>query len=206
MSNSTDTNRNAVFVAARAQGRSLQTVVDAIKACKLDWANKDQVASIADAYKAGRVAASLDCKTEKAALAILSLKPYKDGAGDGHRTLTQHNACRVAIATWSQIRLLAGAPSAQDGTKRKARPSKVAEKDKSKDKAQLPEALLPALTRWESAADMNTFALRIARLIKKNVNMNAALVKGDVGDLLRRFPVDMARAMKVKDVTPAEAT
>lgn len=197
---------NAVFVAAKAQGKSTTVVIDAIKACKLDWSNAKAVGEVADSYKAGRVVASLNLKSESQAMAIMALKPHKDGAGDGHRTLSQHMACRAAISAWSTIRLLAGAPSSQDGTKRKARAAratKVAEKDKAK--SELPDALLPALTRATSVQDVHAYALRMAQNVKRYLALNAAFVQGDVGDVLRHFPTDVAKAVKAKPVEVAKA-
>lgn len=187
---------NAVFSAAKAQGKSTQTVVDAIKACSLGtWADAKAVSAVADAYKAGRVVAALGLKSEVAALAILALKPHKDGATDGHRTLGQHMACRAAISAWSTMRLLAGAPSAQDGTKRKARASKANE---PKGEATLPENLVPAVTRAKTAADVNAYALRMAQNVAKYINLNSKLVAGDVGAILRAFPLDVAKATQAK--------
>ena len=116
----TNTLRNDVFSASRNQGKSTQAVIDAIKACHLDWSKPDQVDPIATAYKAGRISAALDCE-ESAALTFLSLKPFKDGqTADNRRTFGQHMACRAAISAWSTMRLLAGAPSAQTGEDRAA--------------------------------------------------------------------------------------
>ena len=81
----TNTLRNDVFSASRNQGKSTQAVIDAIKACHLDWSKPDQVDPIATAYKAGRISATLDCE-ESAALTFLSLKPFKDG-----------QTCRVSL-------------------------------------------------------------------------------------------------------------
>lgn len=195
---------NAVFAAAKTQGKATTIVVDAIKACGLgDWKDAKAVDAVAASYKAGRVVASLNLKSEAQALAIMALKPHKDGAGDGHRTLGQHMAVRAAISAWSTIRLLAGAPSAQDGTTRAARATKVAEKDKAK--AQLPDALLPALTQATSIQDVHAYALRMAKNVKKYLDLNAAFIQGDVGDVLRHFPADVATAIKAKPAEVAKA-
>ena len=104
----TNTLRNDVFSASRNQGKSTQAVIDAIKACHLDWSKPDQVDPIATAYKAGRISAALDCE-ESAALTFLSLKPFKDGqTADNRRTFGQHMACRAAISAWSPARQLPG--------------------------------------------------------------------------------------------------
>lgn len=185
---------NAVFAAAKTQGKATTIVVDAIKACGLgDWKDAKAVGAVADSYKAGRVVASLGLKSEAAALAIMALKPHKDGASDGHRTLGQHMAVRAAISAWSTIRLLAGAPSAQTGDKRAARATKANE---PKEATPLAAALVPAITRAKSAADVNAYALRIAQNVAKYINLNAALVTGDVGDILRAFPVGVSKAVK----------
>ena len=57
-------NTLAVFNAARVQGKSTQAVIDAIIALHIDASNKDGVNAIANAYKAGRLCASLGLKSE----------------------------------------------------------------------------------------------------------------------------------------------
>jgi hypothetical protein len=192
MSNS---NLNNVFVAAKAQGKSTQVVVSAIKACiNGNWDDAINVANVANAYKAGRLCASLELKDEKAALAILALKPFKDDKpnGDNMRTLGQHMACRAAISAWSNIRLLAGFVSAQTGQKRKP---KVSTANKP-DATTLPDNLEPAIVRALSVADVHAYALRMAGNIARYQKLNAALCEGTVGDLLRNIPVSLRKAIK----------
>ena len=199
--NTTNATRNAVFVAARAQGKSTTLVIDAVKACKLTWLDKVAVASIADAYKAGRVSASLGV-TEKQALTILALKPHKDGATpDGMRTFSEHMACRAAISAWSTIRLLAGAPSAQNGNGRTPRATKANEEE---GKA-LPDTLLPALVRAKSESDVHAYALRVAGNVKRYLNMNDKYAKGDIGEALRSFVANVAKASKNENESEAKA-
>lgn len=191
----TNTTLNAVFVASKAQGKSTATVVNAVKtAIANDWNNAKLVQDVANAYKTGRVVASLALKSENAALAILALKPHKDGASDGHRTFGQHMACRAAISAWSTIKLLAGAPNGRTGAKRAPRQQNAA--DKASDGSKLPDNLLPAITRATSHADVLAYALRMASNISKYVNLNAAMVSGDVGDVLRAFPASVKKAVK----------
>lgn len=198
MSNtSTNATRNAVFSAARAQGKSTQTVVDAIKACKLDWENKDAVASIADAYKTGRLCAALNLTSEKSAQAVFALKPYKDGAGDGHRTLVQHMACRAAISAWSSTRMLAGAPSAQTGAKRAPRVPATPKDSKISD-ADISPAML-AVPKASSPADVHAFMLRMCDVFSKYQNRNAKIITEGAGAIMqdfvnavRKVPVDKA--------------
>ncbi len=194
-STTVNTSRNAVFSAARAQGKSTATVVDAIKACRLDWSNADAVASIADAYKAGRLCASLDLKSEVAASAIFALKPYKDGAGDGHRTLVQQMACRAAISAWSTTRMLAGAPSAQTGAKRAPRAPGASQTAKSgegatslADKSDISPAML-AVPRASSPADVHAFLLRMADVMSKYQNRNAKLITEGAGAIMQDFVI-----------------
>jgi hypothetical protein len=200
MSNkSTDTSRNAVFSAARAQGKSTTVVVDAIKACKLNWSDESAVASIADAYKTGRLCASLDLKSEAAATTIFALKPYKDGAGDGHRTLAQHMACRAAISAWSTTRLLAGAPSAQTGGTREPRASQAGAKDKAAttlaDKGDISPAML-AVPNAKGHDDVRAFMLRMCDVFTKYQNRNAKFMTEGAGAIMQDF-VNAVRNAKV---------
>lgn len=197
MSNTLNPARNAVFSSARAQGKSTVVVVDAIKACKLDWRNADAVASIADAYKCGRLCASLDLKSETAAQSIFDLKPYKDGAGDGARTLVQHMACRAAISAWSTTRLLAGAPSAQTGKTRAPRTPAAP----SETKSNITPAML-AVPRATKPQDVHAFMLRMADVFTKYQNRNAKLVVGDAGTLMRAY-VDGVRNLGKGDAKAA---
>lgn len=186
MSNtSTNVSRNAVFSAARTQGKSTTIVVDAIKACKLDWSKADQVASIADAYKTGRLCAALNLKSEVVASAIFALKPYKDGAGDGHRTLVQHMACRAAISAWSSTRMLAGAPSAQTGKKRAPRVP-ATPKESTADKSDISPAML-AVPRATNANDVHAFMLRMADVFSKYRNRNAKLITEGAGAIMQDY-------------------
>ncbi len=187
----TNTLRNDVFVAARNQGKSTQTVIDAIKACHLDWTNAAQVDPIAGAYKAGRISASLECD-EAAALGILALKPFKDNApADNCRTFSQHMACRAAISAWSTIRLLAGAPSAQTGKDRAARQTEgEPEVDKSPTNT-------VTIARAKTAQDVQAFALRIADVVKRYLDMNAGIAGGMTAGTLRDFVVDIPEAIKL---------
>lgn len=200
MSNETDTTntlRNDVFVAARNESKSTQAVIDAIKACHLDWSKLDQVEPIAAAYKAGRISATLDCG-EDVALGILALKPFKDGlTADNRRTFGQHMACRAAISAWSHIRGLAGAPSAQTGN---TRPPRQTEGETVK----LP-ANMVTIARANSPADVQAFALRIADVVKRYLNMNAKLVEGQTGGVLRDFVMDVPEAIKLDNEPQDEA-
>ena len=187
----TNTLRNDVFSASRNQGKSTQAVIDAIKACHLDWSKPDQVDPIATAYKAGRISAALDCE-ESAALTFLSLKPFKDGqTADNRRTFGQHMACRAAISAWSTMRLLAGAPSAQTGDERAPRQSKA-----EPEVAKLP-ANMVTIARAQSANDVQAFALRIADVVKRYLNMNAGIAGGMTAGTLRDFVVDIPEAVKL---------
>ena len=191
---STNVWRNAVFSAARAQGKSTTVVVDAIKACKLNWSDDAAVASIADAYKTGRLCASLDLKSESAASAIFALKPYKDGAGDGHRTLVQHMACRAAISAWSSTRMLAGAPSAQTGAKRAPR-APATPKDTPADKSDISPAML-AVPRAQTHEDVHAFMLRMCDVFTKYQNRNAKFMTEGAGAIMQDF-VNAVRKPKV---------
>ena len=187
----TNTLRNDVFSASRNQGKSTQAVIDAIKACHLDWSKPDQVDPIATAYKAGRISAALDCE-ESAALTFLSFKPFKDGqTADNRRTFGQHMACRAAISAWSTMRLLAGAPSAQTGKDRAARQT-----EGEPEVAKLP-ANMVTIARAQSANDVQAFALRIADVVKRYLNMNAGIAGGMTAGTLRDFVVDIPEAVKL---------
>jgi hypothetical protein len=188
--------RNAVFVAARNESKSTQAVIDAIKACQLDWSKPDQVDPIAAAYKTGRISAALDC-AEDVAQGILSLKPFKDGlSADNRRTFGQHMACRAAISAWSHIRGLAGAPSAQTGKDRGARAP-----EGEPEVAKLP-ANMVTLTRAQSANDVQAFALRIADVVKRYLDMNAGIAGGMTAGTLRDFVVDIPEAVKLDNAEP----
>ncbi len=204
-SDTTNALRNAVFVAARSHFKAQLVVVDAIKACKLDWTDETAVESIASAYKAGRLCGALALKNEAAAQAIFALKPHKDGEGsDGRRTFAEHLACRAAISAWSSIRMLSGAPSAQTGKTRAPRQTVAApESDKNTDSDIAPAML--AVPRADKPADVHAFALRMADVFTKYLNRNAKLVTGDLGTLMRSY-VDGVRGFdKHADVAKAVA-
>ena len=187
----TNTLRNDVFSASRNQGKSTQAVIDAIKACHLDWSKPDQVDPIATAYKAGRISAALDCE-ESAALTFLSLKPFKDGqTADNRRTFGQHMACRAAISAWSTMRLLAGAPSARTGDERAPRQSTA-----EPEVAKLP-ANMVTIARAQSANDVQAFALRIAEVVDRYLKINAGMDTGLTGGTLRDFVMDIPEAIKL---------
>ena len=197
MSDTTNPLRNAVFIAARNESKSTQAVIDAIKACQLDWSKPDEVAPIAVAYKTGRISAALEC-AEDVATGILALKPFKDGlTADNRRTFGQHMACRAAISAWSHIRGLAGAPSAQTGEGRKARQTEGDETVK------LP-ANMVTIAKANSAADVHAFALRIAGVVDRYLKMNAGMDIGLTGGTLRDFVMDIPEAIKL-DTTADEA-
>ena len=179
------TNRDAVFTAAINEGKSVTEVVSAIVAAiKGKWDDVDLVDSIAGAYKAARLVVSLKLETESSALAILALKPHKDGDDDGRRTLGQQLATRAAISAWSNVRNRAGAPSAQTGAKRKPR---ATTSESSDEESELPDNLLPAITRATSEQDVHAYALRVAQNMTRYMNHNAKLVHGDIGEAMRGF-------------------
>ena len=180
-------NTLAVFNAARIQGKSTQAVVDAIIALHIDASNKDGVNAIANAYKAGRLCASLGLKSEKEANAVFARAPYANNRGipfpaDGkaRRTADQDKACRNAISAWSTMRLLAGLESARNGAQRAARTPET------KTSAQLP-ANMVTIAKAKSPADVHTFALKVAGVVKRYLDMNDKLATGDVGQALRDF-------------------
>ena len=187
----TNTLRNDVFSASRNQGKSTQAVIDAIKACQLDWSKPDQVDPIATAYKAGRISASLDCE-ESAALTFLSLKPFKDGqTADNRRTFGQHMACRAAISAWSTMRLLAGAPSARTGDERSARQT-----EGEPEVTKLP-ANMVTIAKAKTVQDVQAFALRIADVVKHYLKINAGMDIGLTGGTLRDFVMDIPESVKL---------
>ena len=180
-------NTLAVFNAARVQGKSTQAVIDAIVALHIDVANKDGVNAIANAYKAGRLCASLGLKSEKEASAVFARLPYANGRGvpfpaDGkpRRSADQHKACRAAISAWSTMRLLAGLESARNGAQRAVRTPKA------KSDAKLP-ANMVTIAKAKSPADVHAFALKIAGVLKKYLDMNAKVAMGDDGTAMRAF-------------------
>ena len=183
----TTLNTLAVFNAARIQDKSTQAVIDAIVALHIDASNKDGVNAIANAYKAGRLCASLGLKTPKEADAVFARAPYANNRGvpfpaDGkaRRTVDQDKACRAAISAWSTMRLLAGLESARNGAQRAARTPKT------KTPAQLP-ANMVTIAKAKSPADVHTFALKVAGVVKRYLDMNDKLATGDVGQALRDF-------------------
>ena len=180
-------NTLAVFNAARIQGKSTQAVVDAIIALHIDVANKDGVNAIANAYKAGRLCASLGLKSQKEADAVFARAPYANNRGvpfpaDGkaRRTLDLDKACRAAISAWSTMRLLAGLESARNGAQRAARTPSAGKP------AQLP-ANMVSIVKAKTPADAHAFALKIAGVVKRYLAMNDKLATGDVGQALRDF-------------------
>lgn len=179
---------SAVFVASRNEGKSRAVVVAAVKACNPDW-SKD--GALRDTYKAGQIVTELNLKSEIAALAIMTLKPHKDGAADGHRTFAQQLAVKHATAKWSDIRKLCGAPSAQTGGQRKPRVAKAAEPN-----APVVVSDLPAIVKAKSVADVHAYALRMAGNITKFINASPKFVVGDMGDLLRSFVAGVSEIAK----------
>ena len=194
----TTINTLAVFNAARIQGKSTQAVVDAIIALHIDASNKDGVNAIANAYKTGRLCASLGLKTAKEAEQVFARAPYANNRGvpfpaDGkaRRTADQDKACRNAISAWSTMRLLAGAPSAQTGKDRSARQT-----EGEPMVAKLP-ANMVTIARAQSANDVQAFALRIADVVKRYLDMNAGIAGGMTAGTLRDFVVDIPEAVKL---------
>jgi hypothetical protein len=180
-------NTLSVFNAARVQGKSTQAVVNAIIALHIDPTNKDGVNAIANAYKAGRLCASLGSKSEKEANQVFARAPYANNRGvpfpaDGkaRRTADQDKACRNAISAWSNMRLLAGLDSARNGAQRATRAPKA------KSDAKLP-ANMVTIAKAKSPADVHAFALKIAGVVKRYLDMNDKLATGDVGTALRTF-------------------
>ena len=204
-SDTTNALRNAVFVAARSHYKAQMVVVNAIKACKLNWKDEATVESIARAYKAGRLCGALELKNEAAAQAIFALKPHKDGEGsDGRRTFAEHLACRAAISAWSSIRMLSGAPSAQTGQTRAPRPTVAApEPDKNVDSDIAPAML--AVPRADKPADVHAFMLRMADVFTKYLNRNDKQVTGDAGTLMRAYISGVRELDKHADVAKAVA-
>ena len=180
-------NTLSVFNAARIQGKSTQAVVDAIVALHIDVTNKDGVNAIANAYKAGRLCASLGLKSAKEANHVFARAPYANNRGvpfpaDGkaRRDAIQDKACRNAISAWSTMRLLAGLGSARNGAQRAARTPSAGKP------AQLP-ANMVSIVKAKTPADVHTFALTIAGVVKRYLDMNDKLATGDVGQALRDF-------------------
>lgn len=190
---------SALYKAALSEGKSLAAVVAAIQACNPVWGNVEQMALIADAYKAGRISASLGVN-EKEARRIIGMKPFDEhvlNPGDDRRTLPQHKAARAAIAAWSRVREAAGAPSAQTGKKRGARGATAAPKGADASGNSLgAEAVIPAITRAKSTADVNAYALRMAQNVKRYLDMNAKFAVGEFGGALRTFVASVAQAGK----------
>lgn len=183
-----------VFNAARNEGKQQTVSVDAIKAAIVSWSDAVNVTNVANAYKAGRLCATLGLKDQAAAVKVFALKPHKDGGNDTVRTLAQHQACRAAISAWSNIRMRAGAPNARDaGKTRTARatttttePPKVA-----------PVGFEPAITKATSVQDVHAYALRMAQNVLKYVNAaGPVFVVGATGDTLRAFISDVRKAVK----------
>ena len=178
---------STVFNAARVQGKSTQAVVDAIIALHIDASNKDGVNAIANAYKAGRLCASLGLKSQKEADAVFARAPYANNRGvpfpaDGkaRRTADQDKACRNAISAWSTMRLLAGLESARNGAQRAGRTPSAGKP------AQLP-ANMVLIAKAKNTDDVHTFALKVAGVVKRYLDMNDKLATGDVGQALRDF-------------------
>ena len=186
-----------LFIAAKNEGASFRAVVEATIACGPEWTSTksvdvDHILKLRDVYQCGRVA-DIRNVDQTAAAAILALKPW-DKTGEeteGRRTEKEQKACHTGSNGWSRVRKEAGAPNARNGGTRGPRASKEGE-----DKAQLPDALLPALVRAESVADVQAFMLRIADLTAKYHDLNALLCTGVVGDILRNMPTDMRTAVK----------
>jgi hypothetical protein len=171
-------NTLSVFNAARVQGKSTQAVVDAIIALHIDASNKDGVNAIANAYKSGRLCASLGLKSEKEANQVFARAPYANNHGVPFRA--DGKARRAAISAWSTMRLLAGLESARNGAQRAARTPKT------KSDAKLP-ANMVTIAKAKSPADIHTFALKVAGVVKRYLDMNDKLATGDVGQALRDF-------------------
>ncbi len=177
----------SVFNAARIQGKSTQAVVDAIVALHVDVANKDGVNAIANAYKAGRLCASVGLKSQKEADAVFARAPYANNRGvpfpaDGkaRRDAIQDKACRAAISAWSTMRGLAGLMNANTGKPRGANAGVNAGKNK-------PAPAQVSIVRAKTPADVHTFALKVAGVVKRYLDMNDKLATGDVGQALRDF-------------------
>lgn len=179
-------NTLAVFNAARVQGKSTQAVIDAIIALHVDVTNKDGVNAIANAYKSGRLCASLSLKTAKEAEQVFALKPYANARNvpfadtDGRSNATQYKAIRAAISAWSTMRLLAGLMNANTGKPRGANAGVNAGKGK-------PAPAQVSIVRAKTPADVHTFALKVAGVVKRYLDMNDKLATGDVGQALRDF-------------------
>jgi len=184
-----DTLRNDVFVAARAQSNADKSVYAAIRKAIPDWSDADRVKEIGLTYQAARMCASLNLKSELQALALISLKPHKDGTADGHRSFNQQLAWNAARSAWSTASKLAGAPNKRDGKTRAPRTTVA----KPAEAVTLPNNLLPAITKAKSVADMHAYALRIAGNVAKYVNANSKYVTGDMGALLRGFAESVAK-------------
>ena len=191
-------NTLAVFNAARIQGKSTQAVIDAIVALHIDASNKDGVNAIANAYKSGRLCASLGLKTAKEADQVFARAPYANNRGvpfpaDGkaRRDAIQDKACRAAISAWSTMRLLAGLESARNGTTRAARTPKP------KSDAKLP-ANMVTIAKAKSLADVHAFALKVAGVVKRYLDMNDKLATGDVGQALRDFVAAVSKPALAK--------
>ena len=182
----TTINTLSVFNAARIQGKSTQAVVDAIIALHIDASNKDGVNAIANAYKAGRLCASLGLKSQKEADAVFALKPYANGKNvpftdtAGRSNATQYKAIRAAISAWSTMRGLAGLMNANTGKPRGANAGVNAGKGK-------PAPAQVSIVRAKTPADVHTFALKVAGVVKRYLDMNDKLATGDVGQALRDF-------------------
>jgi hypothetical protein len=183
----TTINTLSVFNAARIQGKSTQAVVDAIVALHVNVDNKDGVNAIANAYKAGRLCASLGLKSEKEANQVFARAPYANNRGvpfpaDGkaRRDAIQDKACRNAISAWSTMRLLAGLESARNGAQRAVRTPSAGKP------AQLP-ANMVTIAKAKSPADVHTFALKIAGVLNRYLGMNAKVEMGDDGTAMRAF-------------------
>ena len=182
-------NTLSVFNAARVQGKSTQAVIDAIVALHIDVANKDGVNAIANAYKAGRLCASLGLKSAKEADAVFALKPYANSKNvpftdtAGRSNATQYKAIRAAISAWSTMRGLAGLMNANTGKPRGTKPEKT---DRKGDLAKMP-ANMVSIVKAKTPADVHTFALKVAGVVKRYLDMNDKLATGDVGQTLRDF-------------------
>jgi hypothetical protein len=194
----TTINTLSVFNAARIQGKSTQAVVDAIVALHIDVTNKDGVNAIANAYKAGRLCASLGLKSAKEADQVFARAPYANNRGvpfpaDGkaRRDAIQDKACRNAISAWSTMRLLAGLESARNGAQRAARTPSAGKP------ARLP-ANMVTIAKAKSPADVHTFALKIAGVLNRYLGMNAQVAMGDDGTAMRDFVMAVNKPAKAK--------
>jgi hypothetical protein len=187
---------NDLYEAARTAGWETYQCANLLKSAKIKWSDKEAVALIASEFRLGHIAGYLSLPSRDAAMEVMKLSGTE-------RSELQQRAYRAAVSSWSNVRLLAGAPNARNGSTRAA-PAKraartttgandntVTARPTAAETVTSPKALAPVVAkvfpRVAAPDDVATFATWLVDTITAFEKRNAHVKMGDYRSAFHDF-------------------